>query len=125
MCDLMELIKILEPDFMFEDQRGTLTQITHEPFAQTNAVFTRANQVRGNFHYHRFTKEIFFVISGEVKVYARLEDENQECIFTSGDMFLIPENVRHRFDFFKDTYLVAFYTNRVENEDGTKDLIAD
>lgn len=121
----MELIKSLEPDFVFEDQRGTLTQITHEPFAQTNAVFTKANQVRGNFHYHRYTKEIFYVISGEVKVYATLEDRKQECIFTSGDMFLIPENVRHRFDFLKDTYLVAFYTKRVENEDGTKDLIED
>ncbi len=121
----MELIKKLESDFVFEDQRGTLTQITHEPFAQTNAVFTKAHQIRGNFHYHCFTKEIFFVISGEVKVYAKLKDQEQECTFGNGDMFLIPEKVKHRFDFLKDTYLVAFYTNRVELEDGTKDLIED
>ena len=121
----MALIEILEPDFIFEDERGTLAQITHEKFAQTNAVFTKANQVRGNFHYHRFTKEVFFVISGEVKVHAKLSGEAEEYTFKNGDMFLIPENVRHSFEFLQDTYLVAFYTKRVELEDGTKDLIAE
>ena len=63
----MELIKKLESDFVFEDQRGTLTQITHEPFAQTNAVFTKAHQVRGNFHYHCFTKVDIFDSLSNVK----------------------------------------------------------
>ena len=125
MCDFMELIEILKPDFVFEDQRGTLTQITHNQFAQTNAVFTKANQIRGNYHYHRFTKEVFFIISGEVRVHAKLSDQKKEYLFKSGDMFLIPEEVKHRFDFLQDTYLVAFYTNRVELEDGTKDLVSD
>ena len=121
----MNLIEILRPDFTFEDDRGVLTQITHEPFAQTNAVFSKKGQVRGNYHYHRFTKEIFFVISGEIQVYLKLGEQEQSFSFKSGDMFLIPENVRHRFDYLQDTYLVAFYTKRVEKENGEKDIVSD
>lgn len=121
----MKLFEILKPDFSFEDERGTLVQITHKPFAQTNAVFTKAGQVRGGYHYHRFSKEIFFVIEGKIRVSLRYGDKKEECTFSSGDMFLIPENVRHCFEFEKDTYLVAFYTERVELENGEKDIVLD
>lgn len=121
----MNLVEILKPDFIFEDERGVLSQITHAPFAQVNAVFTKKGAVRGNYHYHKTTKEVFFVISGEIKLSLYLDNVSQEHTFKSGDMFMIPENVRHRFDFCEDTYLVAFYTSRVELEDGTKDIICD
>lgn len=121
----MGLVEILKPDFVFEDERGMLSQITHSDFAQVNAVFTKKGAVRGNYHYHRFTKEIFFVISGEIKISLYLDDLSEEYTFTGGDMFMIPEKVRHSFEFCEDTYLVAFYTSRVELEDGTKDIISD
>ncbi len=119
----MKLIEILEPDFSFEDGRGTLTQITHQPFAQTNAVFSRKGEVRGNYHYHRFSKEVFFLISGKVKVQLKYEDQFEEHTFRSGEMFLINENVQHRFEYEEDTYLVVFYSRRVELGDGTKDIV--
>lgn len=121
----MKLVEILKPDFTFEDDRGTITQITHQPFAQTNAVFTKAGQVRGDFHYHRFSKEIFFVISGEIELHVKSDNQYETMLFKAGDMFLIPENVKHRFDFVRDTYLVAFYTNRVELDNGEKDIVSD
>ena len=121
----MELIKILKPDFVFEDDRGILSQITHTPYAQVNAVFTKKGAVRGNLHYHRTAKEIFFVISGEINVSVSLAGVCEDYTFKTGDMFLIPENVRHNFDFLQDTYLVSFYTSRIELEDGTKDIICD
>lgn len=121
----MKMIEILKPDFSFEDQRGILTQITHESFAQTNAVYTKAGQIRGDYHYHRLSKEVFFVITGKIKVSLKCENEYEDHIFSSGDMFLISQNVRHRFDFLEDTYLVAFYTDRIELENGEKDIISD
>ena len=121
----LKLIEILEPDFYFEDSRGTLTQITHKPYAQINAVFTKKGQDRGNYHYHRFTKEVFYVISGKIKVTLKLGDKKEEYSFSDNDMFMIPEEVRHSFSYYEDTYLVAFYTSRVELEDGTKDIICD
>lgn len=119
----MKLIEILEPDFVFEDDRGFLSQITHEPFAQVNAVFTKKGAVRGNFHYHRTTKEVFFVISGSFDVFVHLDGREEKRSFKKGDMFMINENVRHSFDYKEDTYLVAFYTSKVELSDGTKDII--
>ena len=64
----MKLIEILTPDFTFTDDRGTLTQIVHEGFTQVNAVFTRAGKIRGNFHYHESTKELFFVIKAKLNL---------------------------------------------------------
>ncbi len=122
---IVELIRILKPDFMFEDERGVLFQITHEPFGQTNAVFTKKGAVRGGYHYHKETKEAFFVISGKVNVSVKLSGKKEEHIFGSGDMFLIDENVRHTFEYLEDTYLVAFYTTCVEKEDGSKDIYPD
>ena len=121
----MKLIEILKPDFFFEDERGSLCQITHENFAQTNAVFSKKNSVRGNFHYHKTAKEIFYVISGKAIVEVYLEDESQQYEFSAGDMFVINENVRHRFSYLEDTYLVIFYSSRIELADGTKDIISD
>ena len=122
---IMELIKKLKPDFVFEDERGTLFQITHTPYGQTNAVFTKKGAVRGGFHYHKETKEVFFVISGEIKVTVKLDGVSEEHIFKDGEMFLIDENVRHSFEYLEDTYLVVFYPSCVEKEDGTKDIYPD
>lgn len=121
----MQFIEILSPDFTFTDDRGTLTQIVHEGYSQVNAVFTKGGKVRGNFHYHRHTKELFFIIKGKIRLTARLDGVTEEYIFTDGDMFMVPENVRHTFDYIEDTYLVGLYTTPVENADGTKDIISE
>lgn len=121
----MKLLEIIKPDFMFEDERGLLAQITHEPFGQVNAVFTKKGAVRGNLHYHKTTKEAFFIISGQVDVFLSLGQQQEKHTFKTGDMFIIHENVKHTFDYKEDTYLVALYTSCVELEDGTKDIVSD
>lgn len=121
----MKLIEILTPDFAFTDDRGTITQIVHEGFTQVNAVFTKAGKIRGNFHYHKTTKELFYIIKGRIRLIARLDGTAEEYIFSDGDMFLVNENVRHTFEYLEDTYLVGLYTSPVEKEDGTKDIIPD
>ncbi len=121
----MKLVKILKPDFVFEDERGIISQITHETFAQINAVYTKKGALRGNFHYHETTEEVFFIISGEVEVSLYLDGVSEKHIFKTGDMFLVPKKVRHSFAFLDDTYLVGLYTSRVELEDGSKDILCD
>ncbi len=121
----MKLVEILKPDFVFEDERGILSQITHTPFAQVNAVYTKKGAIRGRFHYHKTTKEAFYVLKGEIKVSLYFDESSEEYTFRTGDMFMIPELVRHNFDFLEDTYLVSFYTSCVELPDGTKDIISD
>ena len=121
----MELLKDLSPDFVYQDERGVLTQICREGYSQINAVFTKAGAKRGNFHYHKHTKEAFFILAGRVRVHATRGDETETREFRTGDMLLVEENVRHSFDYLEDTYLVGLYTNGVEAPDGTKDIYTD
>lgn len=118
----MELIKVLTPDFIYPDKRGLLVQICREGYEQINAVYTKKGEVRGNFHYHKNSKEAFFVLSGKIRVTAEKNGETDEKIFETGEMFLIEEYVKHSFDYLDDTYLVVLYTKCVENADGSKDI---
>lgn len=121
----MKLVEILKPDFVYEDERGILSQITHTPYGQVNSAFTKKGAIRGRFHYHKTTQEIFYIITGAVKVSVYRDDISEEHIFKTGDMFLVPEYVRHNFDFKEDTYMVSFYTSCVELPDGTMDIVND
>lgn len=121
----MKLVEILTPDFTFTDERGTLTQLVHGGYSQVNAVFTKAGKIRGNFHRHENTKEAFYIIKGKIRLIVKLGDITEEYTFSDGSMFLIPENVNHTFFYEEDTFLTVLYTNPVEKEDGTKDIISD
>ncbi len=121
----MALIEILQPDFTFTDDRGTLHQLVHGGYSQVNAVFTRAGAVRGRFHYHKENREVFFILSGEVRVRAEKDGEREDYLFRTGDMFAVAPYVRHDFHYIKDTYLVGMYSGCVERPDGTKDIYED
>ena len=121
----MELIERMTPDFSFPDERGLLVQIAHDNFRQVNAVFTKQGAVRGNFHYHKETDEVFFVLSGRVRVTAGKDGRTQEAVFGAGEMFRIGAWVRHSFAYLEDTSLVVLYSVPVERADGTKDIYTD
>ena len=46
----MPMIEILTPDFIHNDDRGTLVQLVHEGYNQVNAVFTKKGTVRKRLH---------------------------------------------------------------------------
>ena len=121
----MPLIEILTPDFVHNDERGTLAQLAHDGFQQVNAVFTKKGAVRGNCHYHKQTDEVFYLLSGCVRVTVSRDGQTQQHTFHSGDMFRIAAHVRHTFDYLEDTYLVVLYSHGVELADGTKDIYND
>ncbi len=118
------MIKIIKPDFVFEDERGTLVQLVHEGYKQINVAVSKAGFERGN-HYHRLNREGFYVIEGFFTVEASLNGKKQSHNFKKGDMFIIEPNVVHRFIYHEDSVLVAFYDNGVELPDGTKDIISE
>ncbi|MBR5423092.1 MAG: cupin domain-containing protein [Clostridia bacterium] len=118
----MKLLKDLTPDFMYSDDRGLLVQLCREGYSQVNAVFTKKGAVRGNFHYHKHTKEAFFILSGKVRVTASRGEETEIRSFETGDMFLVEEYVRHSFEYLEDTCLVGLYTVPVESANGEKDI---
>jgi mannose-6-phosphate isomerase-like protein (cupin superfamily) len=80
------------------DDRGGFWGITQESWAEVNFIETRAQQVRGN-HYHKETRELFFIISGEIDVV--IDDlnsgEHSEFSFSKGDVFIIEPYEVHTF----------------------------
>ena len=118
------MIKILRPDFVFEDERGSLVQLVREGYRQINVVTSRAGVERGR-HYHALNREGFYVVEGAFRVEAKLGDRKETFRFVKGDMFIIEPMVVHTFDYEEDSVLVAFYDRGVELLDGTKDIIAE
>lgn len=118
------MIKILRPDFVFEDERGSLVQLVREGYRQINVVTSKAGAARGG-HYHALNKEGFYVVEGAFRVEAKLGDRKETFRFVKGDMFIIEPMVVHTFDYEEDSVLVAFYDRGVELPDGTKDIIAE
>ena len=118
------MIRIIKPDFVFEDERGTLTQLIHEGYSQINVVTSKAGVERGR-HYHALNREGFYGVEGAFTVEAKLGNKTERYSFKKGDMFIIEPNVIHTFDYSEDSTLVAFYDRGVELPDGSKDIIAE
>jgi len=116
------LIQILNTDFHFEDERGTLTQLVHDGYKQVNVISSRKGVQRGG-HYHRFNHEAFYVLKGQVELTARKNGKSESCVFSQGDFFGVGPDVSHEFLFMEDTVLVSMYDQGVELPDGTKDII--
>ena len=81
-----------------QDERGGFWGITQEGWAEVNFIETAAGQVRGN-HYHKETRELFFIISGEIEIV--VEDlrsgAHHEMTVTKGDVFIIEPYELHTF----------------------------
>lgn len=116
------MVKIIKPDFIFEDERGTLIQLFREGFKQVNVVTSKAGVVRGN-HCHNINREGFFVVDGSFTLEVHCGENKARYDFKKGDMFVIEPKVMHSFFYHENTTLVGFYDIGVELPDGTKDII--
>ena len=119
------LINILVPDFKFNDNRGTLTQLVRSGYKQINVITSVEDSLRGG-HYHKENEEAFFIINGELELEVyKLDEKNksEKYIFGEGDMFQIPRDIVHSFYFKKQTLLVSMYSNGVELASGEKDIL--
>ncbi|WP_312939675.1 cupin domain-containing protein [Oscillibacter sp.] len=115
------LIEFIQPNFTFQDERGKLTQLIRAGFKQVNVIESKAGALRGG-HYHKVNREAFYIIYGTVVFTASQNGQEETHTFSDGDMFLVPAEVSHSFDFQTDTLLVSLYDQGVELEDGSKDI---
>ena len=115
------LIKLMKPDFVFDDERGSLCQLVHEGYSQFNIVFSKKGVFRGD-HYHKENNEVFYVINGLFELIASQNGIVENYTFTEGDMFLVPPYVVHSFSYKEDSLLAAMYDIGVEHSDGSKDI---
>ena len=115
------MIEILEPNFKFGDDRGSLTQLVREGYRQVNVIKSKAGANRGG-HYHKLNREAFFIINGGFDLTVRLGKKSDKYHFGTGDMFLIKPMVVHDFYFTDETTLVSMYDQGVELGDGKMDI---
>ena len=114
------LIEMIKPDFVHNDERGTLTQLVRRGYSQINVVTSKAGVFRGG-HYHKLNTEAYYIVSGRCKVTAKYNGEEESTVLCKGDFFRIGPNIVHDFDYIEDSVLVTMYSLGVELEDGRMD----
>ena len=117
----MALYERLKTDFRFTDERGELVQLTHDGYAQVNILESKKGVLRGA-HYHKISREAFYVISGSLLVSLKKGRAWEQVRFQKGDFFLIPPGVIHSLFFSEECTLAALYDIPVEKENGMKDI---
>jgi quercetin dioxygenase-like cupin family protein len=113
----MSLIEFVKPEFVYQDDRGCLRQLVSSGWNQVNVISSESDTFRGG-HYHKHNREMFYIISGAFELTLECDEEKEAYQIKAGDMFIIPANVTHSFEFTKETLLVALYDNGVEREEG-------
>lgn len=117
------MIKKLEADFLQNDERGLICQIFSKPINQVNYLFTKKGSKRGR-HYNKENREIFYVISGSVKLNSfavGMQNKPESHSFKTGCLFAVEPYTMHSFTFLEDTQMIVMYDKGVENSDG-KDI---
>ncbi len=120
----MSLLKYKKPDFNFNDDRGSLTQLVHSGYEQVNVLISKKGVKRGG-HYHKISTECFYVVNGMVKVTAKNNNECQCVTFKQGDFFEIEPYIIHSMDFPEECVLIAMYDKSIEGSNGEKDIYSE
>ena len=115
------LITYLRPDFVFENDAGSLKQLAHDGWKQVNAITSRPGSVRGG-HYHKYNQESFYVVKGRFLLTVWDKETREEYEMKEGDMFLIPPYVFHTFEYWEETLLISLYSEGVELSETEKDI---
>ena len=119
------IIKFLEPEFVFGDQRGKLRQLVSSGWSQINFINSLPGSIRGG-HYHKNNREMFFVISGKFNLVLKKDDSVESFLIEAEDMFVIEKNVSHSFEYLEETSLISMYDLGVEEKpNGKKDIYRD
>ncbi len=113
-------VKILSPEFLHTDERGSLTQLVSGGYSQINILVSESGVTRGG-HYHKICREAFYVIDGAVKVTAENDKEFYEHVFCRGDFFEIYPGTAHEMYFPERCIMAVLYDIPVETESG-KDI---
>lgn len=111
-------MKIFEPYKKFEDGKGTFTGIVNSGlWEEINYVETAAGKVRGG-HYHRETRELFFIIEGDIDITVTDLDGNVTHAFSAsrGSIFIIEPLEVHTFVCRTDCRWINIMSRRIDDQ---------
>ena len=104
----------------YNDERGTITGIIQSGvWQEMNYITTRSGVVRGN-HYHKKTQELFFIISGQIRITIYDVNKNDSAnifIAKTGDAFIIQPYEVHRFETQTDSSWINMLSSPIGKDD--------
>ena len=106
-------IKILSPEFLHSDERGSLTQLVSSGYSQINILVSNSDVTRGG-HFHKICRESFYVIEGAVRVTTEIDGEFDEHFFRQGDFFEIYPGTAHEMYFPERCIMAVLYDRPIE-----------
>lgn len=114
------MYKKLGSYFSHEDSRGSILGVVNSGnWKEVNFITSQAGSVRGG-HYHKETKECFFIISGLIEVtFTMPAGEKSVCeveTFYEGDAFIVFEFVQHTFRVINDSKWMNFLSQPMSKE---------
>ena len=112
----MSLVEFLEKYTIHEDTRGSFLGIINKyTWGEINFIQTRAGVERGN-HYHRYTKELFYILTGEIQVDVKNIVDKAEHHFraTPHMAFIVDPYEIHTFTTIKDSTWLNMLSHRLD-----------
>lgn len=112
-------ITIVKISPVFQDGRGTITDLLNEKINHVGLIVTEKNYIRGN-HYHSKSTQYSYILSGSFEVLTAKFDRPHDItttILNQGDMIIIPPNVIHTFKALEKTVMIDMVS---ESRDGSK-----
>ena len=111
-------MEFLEQYTIAADHRGSFNGIVNRyTWGEINHIKTKKDVTRGN-HYHRFTKELFYILSGKVQIQVRnlFTNEEHEFVATSGMCFIVDPYEVHTFTTLEDSHWLNMLSHRLDEE---------
>ena len=112
------MIKIINSYFESSDDRGSMFGIINQfKWEEINYFFSKKNSTRGG-HYHKDTKELFFIQEGKIEISLQKINNNKRVgkivkkNVIKNDIFIIEENMYHEFFIQEDSKWINALTKK-------------
>ena len=115
------IIKNIKVDF--EDERGIIMDIVSKTdFQHATIITSKKHAIRGD-HYHKFTSQYTFILSGSLKYISKKHDSTvvESYILNKNDLVLSPPEEDHLLYAIEDSTLLVLTCGIRGGEDYEKD----
>lgn len=101
-----------------KDDRGAFYGITHKyTWGEINFIETRKGVVRGG-HYHKYTKELFYILDGEIEIVVKnlVSHEEKTFVATAGMIFILDPYEVHTFTTLTDAKWINMLSHKMDEQ---------
>ncbi len=112
-------MEFLEMYVIHEDPRGIFRGITNKyTWGEINYIETEKNVVRGN-HFHKFTKELFYILEGRVRMTIRnlFTDEVHVSEVGPNAVFIVDPYEVHTFTTLEDSKSLNMLSHNLDEHE--------